>query len=218
MLTKKQHALLMYIDKVMRTTGICPSYEEMCKHMKLKSKSGIYRLVNALEHRGFLHHIPNKARALEILALPEEKFSVSKRLTLAQMKAIANDNSVEIPLFGKIACGTPIEAVNTTDVINVPGHMVGAGEHYALTVEGDSMKNVGIMDGDTVIIKRVSSAINGTIVVALVDGFEVTLKRIQAQGRKVALVPENEAYETRVLDANQVEVQGKLVGLLRSYH
>lgn len=216
MLTKKQHSLLVFIDSKLKKEGVCPSYEEMCSFLGLRSKSGIHRLVKSLEQRGFIRRLPNKARALEILSLPEEKYG--SRPLPEGSKEIANDNTVEIPLMGKIACGTPIEAVRIPETICVPSQMMGVGEHYALTVEGDSMKNVGIMDGDTVIIRRTETAPNGTIVVALVDGYEVTLKRIQVRGKKIALIPENEAYETRVLDCDRVEVQGQLVGLLRQYH
>ena len=220
MLTKKQHDLLIFIDSRLKKEGVCPSYEEMCSFLGLHSKSGIHRLITSLEQRGFIKRLPNKARALEILTLPEEKYKsihTEKSLPIGS-KEIANDDAVEIPLYGKIACGTPIEAVRTPETICVPPQMMGHGEHYALTVEGDSMKNVGIMDGDTVIIRRTETAPNGTIVVALIDGYEVTLKRIQIRGKKIALIPENEAYETRIFDCDRVEVQGQLVGLLRQYH
>ncbi len=220
MLTKKQYELLIFINDTLKDKGICPSYEEMCKHLGLHSKSGIHRLVSGLEERKFIRRLPNKARALEILMLPEDKFIKPKKskTVTPQFKEVANDNAVDIPLYGKIACGTPIEAVRNPETICVPAQMMGLGEHYALTVEGDSMKDVGIMDGDTVIIKRAETAPNGTIVVALVDGYEVTLKRIQVRGNQIALIPENELYETRVFDADRVTVQGLLVGLMRQYH
>lgn len=224
MLTKKQHDLLLFIASNLKDKGVCPSYEEMCAFLGLHSKSGINRLVKALEERGFIRRLPNKARALEVLIMPEEKAGVlsNQVFTKNRMheieKNISNDNLSEIPLCGKIACGTPIEAVRVNETVCVPTQMMGAGEHYALTVEGDSMKNIGIMDGDTVIIQRADTARNGMIVVALVDGYEVTLKRIRMQGKKIALIPENEAYETRILDADRVSVQGRLVGLLRQYH
>ncbi|MBQ9090627.1 MAG: transcriptional repressor LexA [Alphaproteobacteria bacterium] len=219
MLTKKQRDLLFFIHRSIQSDGICPSYEEMCSFLGLHSKSGIHRLINALEQRGFIRRLPNKARAVEILTLPEERCPTRQIKTMAsKIKTVVNDNAVDIPLYGKIACGTPIEAVCNPDTVCVPSHMMGRGEHYALTVEGDSMKNVGIMDGDTVIIKRTETAPNGTIVVALVDGYEVTLKRIHVQGNQIALIPENESYETRIFDADRVEVQGQLVGLLRQYH
>ncbi len=220
MLTKKQYELLMFINETLKKDGICPSYEEMCLHLGLHSKSGIHRLVSGLEERRFLRRLPNKARALEILTLPDEKYIQPKKTKTVtpKLKEIANDNAIDIPLYGKIACGTPIEAIRNPETISVPAQMMGLGEHYALTVEGDSMKNVGIIDGDTVIIKRAETAPNGTIVVALVDGYEVTLKRIQVRGSKIALIPENDAYETRIFDSDRVEVQGLLVGLLRQYH
>ncbi len=220
MLTKKQYQLLMFINETLKKDGVCPSYEEMCQHLGLHSKSGIHRLVSGLEERRFLRRLPNKARALEILMLPDEKYIQPKKTksVAPKFKEVANDNAIDIPLYGKIACGTPIEAVCNPETISVPAQMMGMGEHYALTVEGDSMKNVGIIDGDTVIIKRAETAPNGTIVVALVDGYEVTLKRIQVRGSQIALIPENEAYETRLFDSDRVEVQGLLVGLLRKYH
>ncbi len=218
MLTKKQSQLLLYINEMLLKDGVCPSYEEMRLHLGLHSKSGIHRMVSALEERRFVRRLPNKARALEVLALPEEKYIKPVKKKTAVFKEIANDNAVEIPLYGKIACGTPIEAVQNPDTINVPAQMMGSGEHYALTVEGDSMKDIGIIDGDTVIIKRTQHVPNGTVAVALVDGYEVTLKRIQVNGNRVLLIPENNEYEIRTLDASRVEVQGQLIGLMRQYH
>ena len=218
MLTKKQSQLLLYINEMLLKDGVCPSYEEMRQHLGLHSKSGIHRMVSALEERRFVRRLPNKARALEVLALPEEKYIKPVKKKTAVFKEIANDNAVEIPLYGKIACGTPIEAVQNPDTINVPAQMMGSGEHYALTVEGDSMKDIGIIDGDTVIIKRTQHVPNGTVAVALVDGYEVTLKRIQVNGNRVLLIPENNEYEIRTLDASRVEVQGQLIGLMRQYH
>lgn len=212
MLTPKQKTLLMYLDSTIKETGICPSFDEMRIHMGLKSKSGIHRLLDELESRNYIRKEHNKKRALEILIRPR------MRSVKPKFSTISNDNVVSIPLYGKIAAGLPIEAVNTnTDTIPVPAQLMGAGEHYALTVEGDSMKNAGIMDGDTVIIKRTSHVPNGTIVVALIDGYEVTLKRIRQNGSSVALEPENPAYETRIFSADRVEVQGALVGLMRQY-
>lgn len=227
MLTQKQHDLLMYINETLREKGICPSFEEMKHHLGLHSKSGVHRLINGLEQRKFLRRLPNRARALEVLMLPAEKYiSPTKILNSKKSKgfserviSIANDNAIEIPLYGKIAAGIPIEAIrNPSDTICVPSQMMGVGEHYALKIEGDSMKNVGIMDGDTVIIKRTDYAPNGSIAVALVDEYEVTLKRIHVRGNSVSLIPENSDYQTRVLEAERVEVQGLLVGLMRSYH
>lgn len=212
MLTQKQHDLLFFIYQRIKEKGISPSFEEMKSFMNLKSKSGIHRLIQELEQKKFLRHLPNKARSLEVIALPEEKKPFIQPIN------IANDNVIEIPLYGKIAAGVPIEAVaDTTNTICIPTQMIGSGEHYALTVEGDSMKNAGIMDGDTVIIRRCKTASNGTIVVALVDGYEVTLKRFYAKGSNVALQPENPAYETRIFSADRIEIQGQLVGLMRQY-
>lgn len=212
MLTQKQHDLLFFIHQNIKEKGVSPSFEEMKAFMNLKSKSGIHRLIQELEQKNFLRHLPNKARSLEVIALPEEKRPFIQTLD------IANDNVIEIPLYGKIAAGVPIEAIaDTTNTICIPTQMIGSGEHYALTVEGDSMKNAGIMDGDTVIIRRSQTAPNGKIVVALVDGYEVTLKRFYAKGSNVALQPENPAYETRIFSADRVEIQGELVGLMRQY-
>ncbi|MBQ8250918.1 MAG: transcriptional repressor LexA [Alphaproteobacteria bacterium] len=227
MLTEKQHRLLIYINEAIKEHGVCPSFEEMKNHLNLHSKSGIHRIISALEQRKFIRRSPNKARAIEVLMLPAEKYVapvkvMNKRVTKGFSQSVynvVNDNSIEIPLFGKIAAGVPIEAIrNPSDMVTIPSTMVGSGEHYALKIEGDSMKNIGIMDGDTVIIKRADYAPNGAIVVALVDGFEATLKRIQISGRQVSLIPENPDYETRILDIGRVEVQGLLVGLMRSYH
>lgn len=227
MLTKKQHDLLVYINNTIKETGVCPSFEEMKSFLNLHSKSGVHRLISALEQRNFIRRLPNRARALEVVSMPADKYVApvkvlnARKTRVFSQKAVSssNDNSMDIPLFGKIAAGVPIEAIrNPSESVSVPNHMLGLGEHYALTIEGDSMKNAGIMDGDTVIIKRADYAPNGSIVVALVDGFEATLKRIYVSGRSVSLIPENEAYQTRILDADRVEVQGLLVGLLRSYH
>lgn len=212
MLTQKQHDLLLYIHQNIQKNGFSPSFDEMRAVMSLKSKSGIHRLIQELEQKGFLRRLPNKARSLEVISLPEEKQPTIQSLP------IANDNVIKIPLYGKIAAGVPIEAIaNPNDNICIPAQMIGSGEHYALIVEGDSMKNAGIMDGDTVIIRRTQTAPNGTIVVALVDGYEVTLKRFYAKGTNVALQPENPAYETRIFTADRVEIQGELVGLMRQY-
>ena len=208
MLTPKQHKLLTFIDTTMKDRGVSPSFEEMKSFMGLKSKSGIHRLISGLASKGYIRHLPNQARAIEIIPRPTN---------LSALYPVANDDSVDIPLVGKIAAGYPIEAVRTQDTISVPPQMMGLGEHYALTVEGDSMQGAGIMDGDTVIIKRADRAPDGTIVVALVDGFEVTLKRLHTHGKSVALEPENPAYQTRIFSADRVEIQGILVGLMRQY-
>jgi len=212
MLTEKQRQLLLFINDILNKRGVSPSYEEMRCALNLKSKSGIFRLLASLEERGFLRKMPHRARALEVLKLPQ-----------AQVIQIYPDNppieqEAQIPLYGKIACGLPIEAVrDMTNHIPVPMSLLGRGEHYALTVEGDSMIDVGIMDGDTVIIERTDTAENGQIVVALVDEQEVTLKRWRRQGSSIALEPENPAYQTRILPESRVRVQGRLVSLMRKY-
>ena len=208
MLTQKQHKLLQFIEQTIQKQGISPSFEEMKTFMGLKSKSGIHRLIAGLESRGYIRHLPNQARALEI---------VPHQGNLSALYNVSNDISIEVPLFGKIAAGYPIEAVSNPDTIAVPPQMTGSGEHYALTVEGDSMKDIGIMDGDVVIIKRTDRASDGTVVVALVDGFEVTLKKIFKRGSSIALEPANPAYQTRIFSADRVEIQGVLVGLMRQY-
>lgn len=212
MLTPKQHDLLLFLDNSLKEKGICPSFDEMKDHLGLKSKSGIHRLLAELEKRRFIRRLPNKARALEVIGLPENK-NLSVKL-----KPVSDDQIVSLPLCGRIAAGLPIEAIRyPSETTPVPAQMLGSGEHYALTVDGDSMKNAGIMDGDTVIIRRTSHVPNGTIVVALIDGYEVTLKRFRMKGSSVALEPENDNYETRIFSADRVEIQGELVGLMRTY-
>lgn len=212
MLTPKQHELLIFLHKTLKEKGICPSFEEMRVAVGLKSKSGVHRLILALEKRRFIRRRAGKARTLEVITLPEIRALHTK------IKPI-DITAQNIPLYGKIAAGVPIEAVNeNVETISVPPQMMGIGSHYALTVEGDSMKDIGIMDGDTVIIKQLKNASNGQIVVALIDGYEVTLKRFFARGDMVALQPENKAYETRLFPASRVEVQGVLVGLMRQYN
>ena len=208
MLTPKQHKLLQFIEQSIQKQGISPSFEEMKTFMGLKSKSGIHRLVAGLEGKGYIRHLPNQARTVEI---------IPRQGNLSALYHVSNDDSIDIPLLGKIAAGYPIEAVENPDTISVPPQMTGMGEHYALTVEGDSMKDLGIMDGDTVIIKRADRATDGTVVVALVDGFEVTLKKMFRRGTSIALEPANPAYQTRIFSAERVEVQGILVGLMRRY-
>lgn len=228
MLTKRQYELLMLIDKRLREDGVSPSFEEMKEAVGLKSKSGIHRLISALEERGFLRRLPNRARALEVIRLPENSESdknntaqamVSRQIThsFTQMHDNLVANSVELPRFGKIAAGTPIEALRSHETVCVPANMVGSGEHYALTVAGDSMIEAGILDGDTVIIHRTNTAENGQIVVALVDGCEVTLKKIRRKGNAIVLEPANKAYETRIYSPERITIQGRLVGLMRNF-
>lgn len=218
MLTPKQYKLLLFINKTIKESGCCPSFDEMKNALGLKSKSGIHALIDALVERNFLRKLPHKARALEVLRLPKLKPSSIIAEEKAKEKAVAN-STVEIPLYGKIAAGTPIEAIaDMSEKINIPLQMIRGGEYYALTVEGDSMVEAGIMNGDTVIIKRCNTAQNGDIVVALVDDNEATLKQIKKDGRDILLIPKNEAYETRRLPAERVKVQGILSSLIRTYH
>ncbi len=226
MLTKKQYELLMLIDRRLHKDGVSPSFEEMKDAVGLKSKSGIHRLISALEERGFIRRLPNRARALEVLRLPDNlngstplsaKEVVRTTNAFSKMSANLVANTVELPKYGKIAAGTPIEALCGNESISVPANMVGSGEHYALTVAGDSMIEAGILNGDTVIIRRCSTVENGEIAVALVDGTEVTLKKIRRKGNAIALEPANAAYETRIYSPERITIQGKLVGLMRNY-
>jgi repressor LexA len=240
MLTRKQHELLTFIDKHLKETGVSPSFEEMKDGLNLRSKSGIHRLITALEERGFLRRHHHRARALEVMRLPENMAQPIARKAATALKAetafrptvikgdfssripavrAANDAAaVQLPLLGRIAAGQPIEAVaNESSHIEVPAAMLGAGDHFALEVAGDSMIDAGIWDGDTVIIRRSESAETGQIIVALVDDNEVTLKRLRKRGNSVALEPANPRHETRLFPPHRVKVQGRLVGLLRRY-
>jgi len=233
MLTRKQHELLRYIDERLSEDGVSPSFDEMKDALGLKSKSGIHRLITALEERGFIRRLPHRARALEVLKLPEKAatnanapesdFSASViRVNFAARTADSSiaeaSDSLSLPLYGKIAAGTPIEALrDQSNAINVPASLLGRGEYYALEVAGDSMIDVGIFDGDTIVIERGEVAENGAIVVALIDNEEVTLKRLRRKGNSVALEAANEAYETRIFGPDRVKVQGRLVSLLRQY-
>ena len=218
MLTPKQYNLLIFINKTIKETGCCPSFDEMKNALGLKSKSGIHALIDALVERNFLRKLPHKARALEVLRLPKLKPSSIIAEEKAREEALAG-STIEVPLYGKIAAGTPIEAIaNETEKVNIPLNMIRGGEYYALTIEGYSMIEAGIMNGDTVIIKRSDTARNGDIVVALVDDCEATLKQIKKDGRDVLLIPQNSAYETRRLPAERVKIQGILSSLIRTYH
>ncbi|MDP3315609.1 MAG: transcriptional repressor LexA [Devosia sp.] len=241
MLTRKQHELLMFIHERMKESGIPPSFDEMKDALDLRSKSGIHRLITALEERGFIRRLPNRARALEVIKLPDSMNpSLGGRKTRFEPSVIegnlgrvaappsrSNANSpaqvsamqvVSIPVMGRIAAGTPIEAIQThSHTIMVPPEMLGPGEHYALEVRGDSMIDAGIFDGDTVLIKKQDAASTGEIVVALVDDEEATLKRLRRKGNSIALEAANPAYETRIFPPDRVKVQGRLVGLLRKY-
>jgi len=232
MLTRKQHELLMFIHERIKESGVSPSFDEMKDALDLASKSGIHRLITALEERGFLRRLAHRARALEVVKLPEQATPAGPprgrqpfRPQLVEGSAPpraqaepANDVR-ELPVLGRIAAGTPIEAIqHERERMPVPESLLGPGEHFVLEVQGDSMIEAGILDGDYVIIRRGDSANNGEIVVALVMGEEATLKRLRRKGGSIALEPANRAYETRVLGPDQVQVQGKLVGLIRRYH
>jgi len=234
MLTKKQHELLSFINARLQESGICPSFDEMKDALGLKSKSGIHRLITGLEERGFIRRLPHRARALEILRLADSFSSAAHqpfdpkvieggfRNTPEAPRGIpveVDPESVDLPLYGRIAAGTPIEALSVPEnVVSVPPDMIGKGRHYALEVSGDSMEEAGILDGDVAIIREGDTADNGTIVVALVDDNEVTLKRLRRKGKSIALEPANSSYETRIFGPDQVKVQGTLVGLIRTYH
>lgn len=226
MLTKKQKDLLLFIHERMGAGDIAPSFDEMREALDLKSKSGIHRLITGLVERGYLERLPHRARALEVKKLPEgynpnrndnSKASNQSREINAVIAHAANMRS--IPMQGRIAAGTPIEAIRDDNtLVDIPSTMIGSGKHYALEIDGDSMINAGINDGDTVIIKECNAAEDGAIVVALVDGEEVTLKRIKREKGKVLLIPENDDHETRTFESNRVQIQGRLAGLMRTYH
>ncbi len=236
MLTRKQHELLLFIHERLKESGVPPSFDEMKDALDLASKSGIHRLITALEERGFIRRLPNRARALEVIRLPDsiapglnaaKKFSPSViqgslgKAPEPKRPAASNDDaaaSVSLPVMGRIAAGVPISAIQSpTHSIAVPPEMLSGGEHYALEVKGDSMIEAGILDGDTVIIRNASTASPGEIVVALVDDEEATLKRFRRKGASIALEAANPAYETRIFGPDRVKVQGKLVGLIRRY-
>jgi len=227
MLTKKQYQLLMFIDSRLKVVGISPSFEEMKVALNLKSKSGIHRLITGLEERGFIRRLPYRARALEVLKLPENTSNFGKDVVTqlnvfseAKLKKhyTTETGVVDLPLYGKIAAGTPVEALrDPSQTIGVPAFMLGKGEHYTLEIDGESMIDAGINDGDTVVIERCDVAESGAIVVALVDQTEVTLKRLRKKGASIALEPANKNYDTRIFGPDRVDVQGRLVGLLRRY-
>jgi repressor LexA len=224
MLTRKQYDLLKFINGRLEESGVSPSFDEMKDALGLKSKSGIHRLITGLEERGFIRRLPHRARALEVLRLPETAAGGGKGKVVRPDFAksggsVAGGAEVMVlPLFGRIAAGTPIEALrDSSNTIEVPASMLGGGEHYALKVEGDSMVDAGIFDGDTVLVRRCDTAENGAIVVALVDDTEVTLKRLRRKGASIALEAANTAHETRIFGPDRVKVQGRLVGLMRSY-
>lgn len=218
MLTRKQRDLLLFIHERLQEEDVPPSFDEMKVALGLKSKSGIHRLISGLEERGYIERLPHRARAIEIKKLPEGMQSKSD-VPMDIVAAVEMGTLHSIPLYGKIAAGTPIEAIrHEQNTVEIPPGMIGGGEHYALTVEGDSMIKAGIHDSDTVIIQRCDAANNGEIIVALVDGEEATLKRLRRAGAKIVLEPENDDYEPQVLEPHRVQIQGRLAGLMRSYH
>mgnify|MGYP003571179671 CR=1 FL=1 len=248
MLTKKQHELLLFIHRHLQKNGVSPSFDEMKDALALKSKSGIHRLITGLEERGFIRRLPHRARAVEVLRLPDDMAAGAEdrapglghesapqggdarggfapkvirggfSSSIPGAQAANDSDAIQLPLYGRIAAGTPIEALRDySNYVDVPASIMGSGEHYALEVDGDSMVDAGILDGDTVIIERCESAENGTIVVALVDNEEATLKRLRRKGGAIALEPANQAYETRIFPPERVAIQGRLVGLLRRY-
>ena len=233
MITKKQYQLLDFIDKRIQETGIPPSYDEMLEEVGIKSKSGIHRLIKSLEERGFIRRLPHKARAIEVIRRPR---NMNPGPALGGFRPIIVEGSgdqdplrglrggdlggyvVELPLYGKIAAGTPIEALrDTSRKMEVPPSMIGSGEYYVLEIEGDSMIEAGILDGDMAVINRTDVANNGDIVVALVNNEEATLKRFRRRGASVALEPANANHETRIFGPDQIHVQGRLIGLIRRY-
>ncbi len=229
MLTRKQHELLLYINRRLQSDGVSPSFEEMKDALRLRSKSGIHRLITALEERGFLRRLAHRARALEVVKLPPANAAPangftpsvikgSKPETLAGRRTEAESGSVALPLYGKIAAGSPIEALrDPSETFDVPASLVGRDEHYALRVEGDSMIDVGILDGDIAIVRRGDTADTGDIVVALIDDGEATLKRLRRKGASIALEPANSRHETRIFGPDRVKVQGRLVALFRRF-
>ena len=241
MLTRKQYDLLMFIDRKLRETGVSPSFDEMRDALSLKSKSGIHRLIGNLEERGFIRRLPHRARALEVVKLPENTtpglaylsnqqaamapfigqtpFESPRAATSIVHSEVPQEaGAIELPLYGKIAAGAPIEALRDPSAnVAVPTALLGSGDHYALTIDGDSMVDAGILDGDIVLVRQCDAVENGAIAVALVDENEVTLKRLYRRGQEISLEAANTRYPPRVLPATRVRVQGRLVGLLRRY-
>jgi len=233
MLTTKQRELLMFIHERIKEGGVSPSFDEMKEALDLASKSGIHRLITALEERGFIRRLAHRARALEVIKLPDQATASApprgrqafvpqvvegSKSTIEAPKAV-NDDTRELPLLGKIAAGVPIEAMGAErDRLHIPESMLGAGEHYVLEIEGDSMINAGILNGDYVVIKKTDTAQSGEIVVALVDDETATLKRLRRKGASIALEAANPNYKTQIYNDGQVKVQGRLVGLMRKYH
>lgn len=235
MLTPKQKELLMFIHERLKESGVPPSFDEMKEALDLRSKSGIHRLITALEERGFVRRLPHRARAMEIIRLPESvpqsvaargrgfspsviEGSLGRASSSVVAEAGSNGQTIALPIMGRIAAGVPAEAIQTKlDTIEVPPELLAKGEHYALEVKGDSMIDAGILEGDTIIVRKCDDASNGDIVVALVDEEEATLKRLRRRGDSIALEAANPAYETRIFGPDRVRVQGRLVGLIRRY-
>jgi repressor LexA len=233
MLTRKQHELIRFIQTRLEESGVSPSFEEMKEALDLKSKSGVHRLISALEERGFIRRLPNRARALEVIRQPDDVTGIGLResarvaaasdaarnvIKPAPTKTLPANDVVEVPLHGRIAAGVPIEAFEGQSTLPVPAALLGPGEHYALEVSGDSMVEAGILDGDVALIRRTNTARDGEIVVALVRGEEATLKYLRREKGHIRLDPANSAYEPQIYRDAEVEVQGKLAGLLRRYH
>ena len=220
MLTAKQRELLLFIDERLNSSGISPSFDEMREALELKSKSGVHRLISALEERGFIRRLPNRARALEVVKLPDVRSSNVTPLRsapeAARSPAPAND-TIDLPLHGRIAAGTPIEALQGTESFSVPAALLGPGEHYALEVSGDSMVEEGILDGDFALIRKAETARDGEIVVALIDEEEATLKTFRHEGNMIRLDPANRQYEPQRYEPGRVRIQGRLAGLIRRY-
>jgi repressor LexA len=217
MLTAKQHELLNFIHERLSATGVSPSFDEMREALDLKSKSGVHRLISALEERQFIRRLPNRARALEVVRMPEVTTAAPASMATRPVVPSAANDTIEIPLHGRIAAGTPIEALQGTEGFAVPAALLGPGEHYALEVSGDSMVEEGILDGDFALIRKVDSARDGEIVVALIDNEEATLKTYRREGQMIRLDPANRSYEPQRYDESRVTIQGRLSGLIRRY-
>jgi repressor LexA len=219
MLTVKQRELLTYIDQQLKASGVSPSFDEMREALDLKSKSGVHRLISALEERQFIRRLPNRARALEVVRLPDTQGSAPAPVAAPQPRpVVAANDTIDLMLAGRIAAGTPIEALQGQDSFPVPAALLGPGEHYALEVSGDSMVDEGILDGDYVLIRKSDTAREGEIIVALIDDAEATLKTFRREGQMVRLDPANRAHEPQRYDPRRVKIQGKLAGLIRRYH
>jgi repressor LexA len=217
MLTRKQHELLTYIHAKLGETGVSPSFEEMKDALELKSKSGVHRLISALEERGFIRRLPNRARALEVLRVPDSKAGIASNPIAPAAPPQAANDVIDLPLHGRIAAGMPIEAIEGQSSLPVPAALLGPGEHYALEVAGDSMVEEGILDGDYALIRKTETARDGEIVVALINEEEATLKTFRREGQMIRLDPANRMYDPQRYRPDQVRIQGRLAGLLRRY-